>query len=40
MTFWDDLANDLRDPEFAAEYEAETRLVRMLDGIANTSGTN
>ena len=33
--FWDDLAEDLDDPEYLAEHEAAALLIETLDGIAN-----
>lgn len=34
-TFWSDLAEDARDPEFLAEYEAQTSRIETIDAIVN-----
>lgn len=35
--FWDDLARDLANPEFAREYAAESRRVADFDAAINAS---
>jgi DNA-binding phage protein len=34
--FWDDLANDVRDPEFAREYIIESVRIATIDSIINS----
>jgi hypothetical protein len=38
--FWDDLADDLQDPEHLTAYIEETHIIQTLDGIANATMQN
>lgn len=36
MTFWDDLVEDLKDPEFLRAYVVESLRIETIDRLANS----